>query len=77
MPLRLLFAVVAVFGPASLWADKGHVTITNCGTEKVWISSFDWGDTLRDTPHESADFSVGDEHTLYCVKNWFTKNSPG
>lgn len=75
--LRLTLLALCLLAPASLWADKGNVTITNCGTEKVWIGSYDWGDTVLSTTYESSSFAVGDQHTLHCVKNWFTKNSPG
>jgi len=68
---------VCMAAATSLWADKGHVTIKNCGSEKVWIGSYDWGDTVPKVPYESSDFAVGDQHTLHCVKNWFTQNFPG
>lgn len=73
---RLALVLCALSSPP-LWADKGHVTITNCGPEKVWIGSYDWGDSAPAVTYDSATFAVGDQHTLYCVKNWFTKDSPG
>ena len=76
-PVRLVLIGLCLLASQSAWAEKGHVTIVNCGTEKVWVGSYDWGDTTLTTAYESSTFSVGDQHTLHCVKNLFTQDSPG
>lgn len=76
-PVRVLLVLLCLTASAPLWAGKGNVTITNCGSETVWIGSYDWGDTVDSAAYESATFAVGDQHTLHCVKNLFTKDSPG
>lgn len=61
----------------SALADKGSVTITSCGTQDVWIGSYDWDDIAYKIAYESDTFSTGTSETLECVENLFESSSPG
>lgn len=56
---------------------EGSVKISNCGTDSVYISSYDWDDSVTLVAYSTDTLDEGDDYTFSCVKNLADSDAPG